>query len=352
MRFLLRWQHVHPGSQLHGAQGVLEIVTQLQGFQLAAGAWEAEVLPARVARYEPGLLDQLCLSGEIAWGRFGVEADGDDGAADGEAGPRARTLPTRATPLALARREDLVWLLEATAPQGTPRQPSQAAAVALALLEQRGALFLHEIRAALGGHASDAPAEDALRELVYLGLVTCDGFAAVRQVVSPARHAPARIQPGMGRWSLLRGGPPAFAADERAPFADQPAWVEKLARQYLRRYGVIVRDLLAREPRCPPWRELLRVYRRLEDRGEVRGGRFAQAFSGEQFALPEALDALRSVRRTEPRGTERVLLSACDPLNVAGILTPGPRVPAHAGNRVLWIDGALAPLDPDRRSLA
>ena len=344
LRFLLRWQHVHPGTQLHGAQGVLEVLGQLQGFQLAAAAWESDVLPARIARYEPGLLDQLCFSGEVAWGRLCSEAPPAD-----DEPPRARTLPTRATPLSLARRDDLPWLLEAMAAPGGLPAPGRAAAVAFALLQQRGALFLHEIRAAIGGQPSET--EEALRELVYLGLVTCDGFGAVRQVISPARHHPARHAPGMGRWSLLRGEA-AFAAAAPKPFGEPPEWLEKLARQFLRRYGVVFRDLLAREPRCPPWRDLVRVYRRLEDRGELRGGRFAQAFSGEQFALPEALEALRSVRRAAAGDTESALLSACDPLNLVGILTPGPRVPAQAAGRVQFIGGAPQALQPDERSLA
>ena len=148
-----------------------------------------------------------------------------------------------------------------------------------------------------------------------------------------------------GRWSLLRPGGPGLA-EEREPFADAPPQLEKLARQYLRRYGVVFRDVLARETRCPPWRELLRIYRRLEARGELRGGRFVHGFSGEQFALPDAIDALRSVRRAPRTGEERVLLSAVDPLNLAGILTPGPRIPAQAGNRVLLVDGVPQPLDP------
>ncbi len=349
VRFLLRWQHVHPGTQLHGVQGALEVISQLEGFQLASSAWESDVLPARIARYEPGLLDQLCLSGEVAWGRLCGEP-----APELLESPARRTLPTRATPIALARRVDLDWLLEAMACPGAIAEPgSRPARLIHALLGQRGALFLHEVRAALGTEGGDAQeiANDALRELSWLGLVTCDGFGAVRQIISPARHVLARVTHGMGRWSLLRSGSQELAPP-RSPFAEAPAWHEKLARLYLRRYGIVFRDLLAREPRCPPWRDLCRVYRRLEDRGELRGGRFAQAFAGEQFALPEALDALRTVRRTAPVAEERAMLSACDPLNLIGILTPGPRVPAQALSHVLFVDGGPRALQPDERSLA
>ena len=314
LRFLFRWQHVHDGTRLHGAQGLAEVLAQLQGFQVAAGAWETDVLPARVARYDPALLDQLCLSGEIVWGRLACTED----RASLQVLPRRP--PGRATPLALVRRDDLPWLLEAT--RGECEPLGDSARLVLALLEQRGALFPHELRAQAGLAARDL--EETLWELVSGGRLTCDGFGALRSLLDPKSRAAS------GRWSLLR---PAFD-----PLQKESS-IEKTAAQYLRRYGVVFRDLLAREPRCPPWRELLKVYRRLEARGELRGGRFAQAFSGEQFALPEAVDALRSVRRAPKAGSERVVLSAVDPLNLVGILTPGARVPAFAQNHVLYIDG-------------
>ena len=308
-RFLFRWQHVHPGTQLHGAQGLSEIVGKLQGFQSAAASWESDVLAARLARYDRTLLDQLCLSGEIAWGRL----------ACADESPR-RAPPGRATPIALVRREDLPWLLDAT--RGTGEPLGDRARLLLALLEQRGALFPHELRAQTGLSGRDL--NGALWELVSEGRLTCDGFAALRGLLEGKAHAAS------GRWSLLR----PYEPEQR-----EPGWLEKLARQYLRRYGIVFRDLLAREPRSPPWRELLQIYRRLEARGEIRGGRFAQAFSGEQFALPEAVDAMRAVRKIPKSGEERVSLSACDPLNLVGILTPGARVPAMPQNRVAYVDG-------------
>ena len=308
-RFLFRWQHVHPGTQLHGAQGLSEIVGQLQGFQSAAASWESDVLAARLARYDRTLLDQLCFSGEIAWGRL----------ACADESPR-RAPPGRATPIALVRREDLPWLLDAT--RGTGEPLGDRARLLLALLEQRGALFPHELRAQTGLSGRDL--NGALWELVSGGRVTCDGFAALRGLLE------GKAQAASGRWSLLR----PYEPEQR-----EPEWLEKLARQSLRRYGIVFRDLLVREPRSPPWRELLQIYRRLEARGEIRGGRFAQAFSGEQFALSEAVDAMRAVRKIPKAGEERVSLSACDPLNLVGILTPGARVPAMPQNRVVYVDG-------------
>jgi ATP-dependent Lhr-like helicase len=287
----------------------------------------------------------------VAWGRLAVaRAPGEAGEGD-----RARPPPTRATPLSLVRREDLPWLLDAFTPSaqeaGEEPQLGAHARRALALLEQRGALFFHELRAGAG--LQKAELSEALWELVAAGLVACDGFGAVRQLAQPARRVPQLVAGGSpegsqasGRWSLLRpfAPPDGEGFGERAPFTDAPECVVRLAHQDLRRYGIVFRDLLAREPRCPPFRELLRIYRRLEARGELRGGRFVNGFSGEQFALPDALDALRSVRRAPKTGEERVLLSAVDPLNLAGILTPGPRIPAQAGNRLLLVDGVPQPL--------
>jgi ATP-dependent Lhr-like helicase len=314
---------------VHGAAGLSEVLAQLQGFQAAAGAWEAEILAARVAAYSPALLDQLCLSGEAAWGRLSCAPLDPDA-------PRRRAAPNRLTPLALFRREDLAWLLDAT--RGPAEPLGDRARRLQALLEQRGALFFHELQRQSGLVAAEL--EAGLWGLVAAGLASSDGFAAVRFLTSSQRRPASAGHPlsAAGRWSLLRQ-PCEEAAVPRAPFGEAPPWVESLARQYLRRYGVVFRDLLAREPRPPPWRELARVYRRMEARGELRGGRFAQAFSGEQFALPEALDALRSVRRTRPAGAERVTICAADPLNLVGILTPGGRVPAQSSVRIAFLDG-------------
>ena len=324
VRFLLAWQGLR-GASHRGRAGVLRAIEQLQGFELAAGAWESEVLPARVRGYEPAWLDDLCLSGEVVWGRL----------APREAG----ATPTKAALITLARRRDLSWLLggptEETGEASTGGL-SEAARAVLAALQRLGASFFDELVVPSG--KGRAEVEDGLWELVATGRVTGDGFAGLRALIEKsARKAEpwrvGRLRGGAapvasGRWALLRA--PERAAEEDA--------LEATARQYLRRYGVVFKDLLAREAQAPPWRDLVRVYRRLEMRGELRGGRMVASFVGEQFALPEALEALRAVRREAKTG-EVVRVSACDPLNLIGVLTPGARVPAHLGGWVSYRDG-------------
>lgn len=331
LRFLARWQHVAPGTRLHGARGLAEIVGQLQGFHAAAGAWERDLLAARVADYERGVLDELCLAGEVAWGRLAVGPSVEEA-------PRRRNAPTRNAPVTLTLRGDLPWLLAGIG--GTPPPLGPSAQALVDALAQRGASFLPELAAATG--RLPAEVEPALWELVSAGLVTCDGFSGLRTLVDPPSRGRIVRRSGFagGRWSLLRApAAPGASLPAAAPGALDEAVVEKLAHQYLRRYGVVFRDLLARESAPPPWRDLLRVFRALEARGAIRGGRFVGGFAGEQFALPEAVDALRAARRAPREGTERIDVSAADPLNLVGILTPGARVPAVLGNRVGFVDG-------------
>jgi ATP-dependent Lhr-like helicase len=321
VRFLLRWQHAAPGARLHGSRGVAEVIGQLQGFHAAAGAWEREILPARVTGYEPGLLDALCLSGEVAWGRLAVAPEPGNV-------PRRRAAPTRHAPVTLALRTDLPWLLSAA--HGEPPRLGASARALVDLLGRCGACFLPDLAAMTGRLPGEV--DGALWELVSAGLVTCDGFAGLRTLLDPPpRHRPRRPGQGGGRWALLRPPRPADAPPAPSP-------LEPVARQLLARWGVIFRDLLGREPLAPPWRELLPVYRTLEARGEIRGGRFVAGLSGEQYALPAAVESLRAVRRA-PGGRERVELSGADPLNLVGGILPGARVPATLGARLAYLDG-------------
>jgi len=299
MRFLFTWQHVAPGTQLHGVDGTLQIVKQLQGYEIPAAAWESEVLPRRIAGYMPELLDELCLSGEVMWGRLSP--------------PSASVRPTRIAPVALYLREDLSWLpISVGAVYDRPDSLSHAARDVVDALTQRGASFLPEIVKATGRLKSEV--EDGLWELSAAGLVTADGFDNLRGLVDPKRRRLRRH--AAGRWALL------LPAADAGPSRDERT--ERFARQLLERWGIVFRDLLAREPLAPAWRDLLVILRRMEARGEIRGGRFVSGFLGEQFGKAEAVDVLRAIRR---KPSDFLLnVAAADPLNLAGIIMPGPRV--------------------------
>jgi ATP-dependent Lhr-like helicase len=323
LRFLFEWQRTAPGLQLGGAHGVLEVIDQLQGYETAAAAWESEILKARVPEYEPGFLDSLCLGGDVIWGRWHRRTTQAEV-------PARRPGLTRTAPLGLGLRADLPLLLEATPADETAL--SQVARDILSFLRARGASFFPEITS--GTRHLPSEVEEGLWQLVAAGLVTADSFAALRSLVSgetrkpvhPRRRRPPR-RTREGRWSLLE-------CRESVPRNRMEFW----ANQFMRRYGIFCRELLQRESSAPPWRELLRVLRRLEARGEIRGGRFIAGLNGEQFALPEAIQCVRTLRRKDPPG-QYLKLSACDPLNLAGILTPGPRIPALLGNSVVYRDG-------------
>ncbi len=430
-RFLLSWQRVEPEERGEGIGALAAALDQLEGFAAPAAAWEADLLPVRVADYDPAWLDALCLSGRYGWARLsppagGGEAAGSTGrgpsdpsdgngldpAADGpgEAVPvadrgrfhaggsepsvhdpggatgpdgdsatapetapstlRRRPGPLRTTPIALVRRESLPHFREVAGAAEEPPLSADAEA-ARAVLAARGACFFADLAREAG--LLHAQTENALGELVARGLVTADSFAGLRALLVPSAkrpkpgagghggggrgrrgaHASALDVESAGRWSLL---PPPERPANLAPWetASREA-VETVAWTLLRRWGVVFRRLLDREAAAPPWRELLRVLHRLEARGEIRAGRFVDGFAGEQFALPEAVGKLRAARRethlaargkgaaaAPPPATDALLsVSGADPLNLLGVVIPGPRLPALAGNRLLYKNGAL-----------
>jgi len=345
MRFLFRWHRLSADTRAEGHDGLAAVIDILDGFELAAGAWESEVLPARVADYDPLWLDALCLSGEVAWGRLSQPP-----AATGGSGHKSG--PIRTTPLALFRRErGEVWRAIQPEPSAERLILSHAGSTVLATLDARGASFFGDLVNATGLLRTEV--EKGLGELVSWGLVVSDSFAGLRALLVPSdrrrpigrlrrrgRTAPFGVETA-GRWS--RTGRRSLLPEEQQ--AEAVAWM------LLRRYGVVFRRLVERETTLVPWRDVLRVYRRLEARGEVRGGRFVGGFSGEQYALPEAVAALRAVRRAEASG-ELVAVSGADPLNLVGSIVPGPAVAALAGNRVLYRDGvAVAVRESDATRL-
>jgi ATP-dependent Lhr-like helicase len=338
LRFLMSWQRVAPAARMEGPQALDTVVGQLEGYQAPAAAWESEILPTRLADYEPHWLDDRCLAGQFAWTRMRPRS----GRLNGE----SRATPVRTTPIALlARRHAAHWA--SLYPEADTMPLSPRAQTVADHIRQHGASFFDELVDGTGLLRTQV--EEALAELVAAGLVSSDSFGGLRALLTPLRErkpiagrrrrAKALGMEAAGRWALARRpAPPEPASPALAKAAEQAA-IEHIARVLLRRYGVVFWRLLEREASgLPPWRDLLRIYRRLEARGEVRGGRFVAGFSGEQFALPDAIGALRKIRR-EPHSGAWISLSAADPLNLVGILTPGPRLAALTGNRLLYRDG-------------
>jgi ATP-dependent Lhr-like helicase len=337
VRFLLEWQRLDPDARAEGPESLAALATQLEGFETAAAAWEGEILPARMKEYDPAWLDALCLAGRIVWGRA---------LAPGDSTGSRRTGPIRSTPIALLGRSSLRhWREAAPLADASALDLSAGARAVHDFLKDHGASFFGEIADAAG--LLHTQVEMALAELVAWGLLTSDSFTGLRALLVPAHKRPSIDRSGMrmrrsaapslfgmenaGRWSLLRPGP-------AAPDGPSPEAVETIARTLLLRYGVVFRRLLERETLLPSWRDLQMVLRRLEARGEIRGGRFVDGFSGEQYALPEAIGRLRAIRKEPKRGT-MVSVSAVDPLNLVGLVTPGDKLAALPGNRLLWRDG-------------
>ena len=327
MRFLFQWQHVAPDARLSGPDALPAIIGQLEGFEAAAGAWEAELLPARIGDYAIQWLDEQCRAGRVVWHRLRAGTGGSG--------------PVRATPIVLLPRRSLAtWSAVAANAQPQETLVSSRAQAVLDALGKEGALFFDELLDATRLLRTEL--EDALGELVAAGRISADSFAGLRALLVPAakREAPRhrRMRRHMltgiedaGRWSLAR--------QTAATGKNDPEAIEHIARALLRRYGVVFWKLLEREASwLPTWRELLRVYHRLEARGEIRGGRFVEGLVGEQFALPDAIGQLRAARQRENDG-ELVVLSGTDPLNLVGTVLSGDKLPALIGTRVLYEDG-------------
>lgn len=350
MRDLMRQHGLLPEHQRSGTNGLFEVVSLLQGMDIPAICWERDLLPARLAKYRTDWLDELCLTGEVGWGRLFPPKRNND---------RSRPMAslTRVAPVSVFLRSDLAWLSAAGGPDSDDELSGPGAEI-LEILQARGAMFASDLLQ----HTRMLPSQldDVLGELVTRGLVTSDGFAGLRQLIADkndsggkrsrrARTGIARRRSpltSMGRWSvwrqpLLEGGAEGHTeADTTVPTsaATDREIAEEWAWQLLRRWGVVFRDLLIRESGAPRWFELLQVYRKLEARGEIRGGRFIKGVAGEQFALGESVRRLRALRDAGPQ-QELVFLSAADPLNLVGIVTRHARIPSTASNRIVWLDG-------------
>ncbi|MGZ3442695.1 MAG: Lhr family helicase [Polyangia bacterium] len=335
---MFEWQHVAAASRVSGPEALAGVLAQLEGYEAPAASWEGELLPARIVDYAPPWLDELCTAGRTLWTRLRPPA-GDGGGASSLRSTPVLLLPRRSAPL---------WTGLAPAAAGDDRLGSRARSVA-EFLSGHGASFFDDIVA--GTRLLPAELEDALSELVGRGLVHCDSFTGLRaRLVPPSKRSKSAGRRGRvawfgiqdaGRWSLARSraAAPPPASNPASPALASES-IEHVARILLRRYGVVCWRLMEREPAwLPPWRDLVRVYRRLEARGEIRGGRFVAGLAGEQYALPDAVALLRQVRR-RPRDGSLVCLAAADPANLLGTLVPGRKIARVAGARVLYRDGA------------
>ncbi|MGF6153221.1 DEAD/DEAH box helicase [Pseudomonas fluorescens] len=334
MRFLFDWQHLSPATQGQGSAVLPAIVSQFEGYPAAASAWDSDLLPARLKNYSSTWLDELCRSGKLVWTRLTVRN-------------KATSAALRSTPIVLLPRAQVPLWSSLTEPPEVSELSPKTQKVHQAL-SQHGALFFDELLHE--AHLLRSELEIALQELVGAGLVNADSFAGLRALITPASKRQARSSRrgrgafvgGMddaGRWALLRRQSTPPVVDNRGTPSET---LEHIALTLLRRYGVVFWRLLEREAEwLPSWRELLRTFHRLEARGEIRGGRFVSGLAGEQFALPEAIPLLREVRRRPHDGS---LISVCgvDPLNLAGTLLPGHKVPALASNRLVYRDGLPA----------
>jgi ATP-dependent Lhr-like helicase len=339
VRFLFDWQHLSSAARVSGPEALSVVLGQLEGYEAPAASWEAELLSARVQDYSIAWLDDLCTSGRTLWTRLRPSAS---------EGGNAASASLRSTPLLLLpRRTASFWRQLAPAPGDDAGMSSRAGKV-VEWLTASGASFFDEL--ADGAHLLKTELEDALAELVARGRVHCDSYAGLRALLVPASkrsstHAQQQRRrraalfgiEDAGRWLLTRQ--PGSATAEETPRTHAPESIEQVARVLLRRYGVVCWSVLEREAAwLPPWRDLVRTYRRLEARGEVRGGRFIAGLSGEQFALPEAIGLMRQMRRRPP-DESLVCLSASDPANLLGTVIPGTRIARVAGSRVLYRDG-------------
>jgi ATP-dependent Lhr-like helicase len=331
MRYLFERHHLTARANAGGRAGLRDAIELLQGFEIPAAAWESDVLAPRVAGYRAQWLDEACLAGDVAWARLSLRRSFSTShhATVGST--------SRATPLALALRRDLGWLIEAVRRDPDPQPPlADAPAAALEALRRRGALFFDDL--ASSSRLSPRDLVEALWDLVGRALVACDGFQPLRDLMTSGSTAARRGT--QGRWAVTERSPEPTAPDDLA---------DRVAGQLLVRYGVVFRELVGRESFQLPWREILRALRRREARGIVRGGRFVAGFIGEQYALPEAVDAIRRVRRTERSG-ETARVRACDPLNLVGIVLPGARIAAHHATWLTFRDGAF--VGSEERSVA
>jgi ATP-dependent Lhr-like helicase len=334
VRFLARWQHVAPGTRVTSALGLGRVLEQLQGWEAAIASWEPQLLGSRINNYDGQWMDGLCHDGQLQWLRLSPRIMDDP--------DRRGAGPSKATPISIVYRQDLPWLLAAARGETEPQLPEAGAVAEIAqAIAKHGARFATELAAKTGRLQSDV--ESALWDGVARGLFTADGFEAIRSLTD-GRRGSQRHQRSLsrlrrsglgsthaaGRWSLVESS----GQGTETAFGDRDDFVEAVADQLLQRWGVLFYDLVRLENLSVPWRDLQWALRRLEDRGLIKGGRFVSGFSGEQFALPEAVDGLKTIRKTKATG-QTVTVCGTDPLNLTGVILPGPRISARRSESVI-----------------
>jgi len=323
MRFLIDWQGLDPEHQAEGPLAVENIISKLEGFEASSASWEGSLLPSRIKNYDHTWLDACCMSGKVVWGRF----------SPGES--LKLNSPIKTTPLMLVQRRNAdLW--KSFQDRNIPPELSANAAAVLEHLKTKGASFFDDIIRAT--RLFDSKAEEAIAELVSLGLVTSDSFNGLRALLVPAKYKLASNTRKQAPFTMDQAGRWSISTSESADGISKENQLEFLAKVLLKRYGVVCRKLAENESISVPWRELAKVYRTMEARGEIRGGRFVDGVWGEQFALPESITRLREIRK-KPLTGQTISLSASDPLNLIGVITPGKRLAAYYGNRLLLQDG-------------
>jgi ATP-dependent Lhr-like helicase len=344
MRFLFAWHRIE--EKADGKEALAAILEQLEGYALPAYSWERDILPSRLDLYIPDWLDNLCTSGRFTWLRAAIkEANAKETTTD-ETPKKRKPAPVKNTPISIFMRQHAGYWCNPDSLSNNVKNLSANAHKVYTILKNHGASFFFDL--VTSTLLLRTQVEGALAELVSYGLVTSDNFTGLRALITPSnkkpnyrsrrnyRYSNNNIEDA-GRWTLIQNSLPRQSEDKAiAPFDIEQT--EHVARTLLNRYGVVFRKVLEKESALPPWRDLLYVYRRMEARGEIRGGRFVSGFAGEQFALPEAVTALRNTRK-KPKSGDLITISAVDPLNLTGLVTPGQRVPATINNRILYKDG-------------
>lgn len=343
--WLTQWQHVAKNTQVNKERGLLEIIKQLQGFEAPANAWEQNILKRRVSSYSQFDLDRLCLSGAIGWGRLSPHpatleqlSEGYSGAGEVESDKRRRVIPSSNAPITFFVRDDCQWMVHKKRQDELESVDSisHAAKTTFQFIKKHGASFFPDI--VRGTKLLKAEIEGALWELVTAGAVTADDFDNLRSLIDSKRRYGLGPRHSGGRWSLI-------FAHEDPEHANRWQVAEAACWMLLNRYGAVFRDLLARETCVPSWRELLTTFRKLEAQGQVRGGRFVDGFIGEQFALPFAVESLRSMKNNpaviDAASKEAITISAADPLNLIGLLIPGERISPLSSKLITITGGAF-----------